>query len=88
MAGLKWSTTILAAFGRGVVKLDVGGKLFATFLTAGLPSQMINAGREDRAGSQVYNYCANGARGFLSANDPRGDGGRGQDRQPCRAVAR
>ena len=27
----------------GVVKLDVGGKLCATFLAAGLPPQMINA---------------------------------------------
>jgi 2-polyprenyl-3-methyl-5-hydroxy-6-metoxy-1,4-benzoquinol methylase len=61
------SDWILAAFAQAGVEPDMGGKLFATFLAAGLPiPQMILAGRvEGGPDSLVYDYYADIARSLL-----------------------
>jgi hypothetical protein len=61
-AGLKLETFACAGF-----DLDMGGKLFATFLDAGLrPPQMVAAARvEGGAQAPVYDYLANTLRSLL-----------------------
>jgi 2-polyprenyl-3-methyl-5-hydroxy-6-metoxy-1,4-benzoquinol methylase len=61
------SDWILAAFAQAGVEPDMGGKLFATFLAAGLPiPQMILAGRvEGGPDSLIYDYYADIARSLL-----------------------
>jgi 2-polyprenyl-3-methyl-5-hydroxy-6-metoxy-1,4-benzoquinol methylase len=61
------SDWILAAFARAGFEVDMGGKLFATFLAAGLPMpQMIAAGRvEGGPHSPVYDFYAGVLRSLL-----------------------
>jgi ubiquinone/menaquinone biosynthesis C-methylase UbiE len=58
---------ILTAFARAGCELDMGGKLFATFVAAGLPMpQMIAAARvEGGPHSPVYDYLAGVLRSLL-----------------------
>ena len=58
---------IIRTFERAGFELDMGGKLFATFLAAGLPApQMVAAGRvEGGAKSRVYDYLAGTLRSLL-----------------------
>jgi hypothetical protein len=58
---------VLAVLGRGGAELDMGGKLSATYLRAGLPMpQMIAAGRvEGSPDSPVYDYMAGTLRSLL-----------------------
>jgi ubiquinone/menaquinone biosynthesis C-methylase UbiE len=65
------SRRILDTFERAGFKLDMGGKLFATFLDAGLPPpQMIAAARvEGSAQSPVYDYLAGTLRSLLPATE-------------------
>jgi ubiquinone/menaquinone biosynthesis C-methylase UbiE len=58
---------ILDTFDRAGVEVDMGSKLFATFLAAGLPEpQMIAAGRaEGGLQSSVYEYTAESIRSLL-----------------------
>jgi ubiquinone/menaquinone biosynthesis C-methylase UbiE len=58
---------ILTAFARAGCELDMGGKLFATFVAAGLPMpQMIAAARvEGGPHSPVYDYLASVLRSLL-----------------------
>jgi ubiquinone/menaquinone biosynthesis C-methylase UbiE len=60
-------TWILATLERAGFELDMGGKLFATFLAAGLPApDTIAAARvEGGADSQVYDYLAGTLRSLL-----------------------
>jgi SAM-dependent methyltransferase len=70
------SDWILATFARAGVEPDMGGKLFATFLAAGLPiPQMILAGRvEGGPDSLVYDYYADIARSLLPMSKHRSYG--------------
>lgn len=63
------SDWILAAFARAGCEVDMGGKLFATYLAAGLPMpQMIAAAPvEGGPNSPVYDYFADVARSLLAA---------------------
>lgn len=63
----KVSRWMLDTFERAGFELDMGGKLFSTFLAAGLPSpQMISAGRvEGSPQSPVYGYLAEVLRSLL-----------------------
>ena len=58
---------IMTAFTRAGGEIDMGGKLFATFGAAGLPTpQMIAASRvEGGPHSQVYDYLADVLRSLL-----------------------
>jgi ubiquinone/menaquinone biosynthesis C-methylase UbiE len=68
---LNW---ILDTFARGGFECDMGGKLLATFLAAGLPApQMVVAGRaEGGPQSPVYDYIANTLRSLLPAVERMG----------------
>jgi len=65
---------ILTAFARAGCELDMGGKLFATFLAAGLPMpQMIAAARvEGGPHSHVYDYIADVLRSLLPVVEQAG----------------
>jgi ubiquinone/menaquinone biosynthesis C-methylase UbiE len=65
---------ILAAIGRAGFEVDMGGKLFETFLAAGLPApQMISAARvEGGPASVVYDYLAETLRSLLPAMERLG----------------
>jgi hypothetical protein len=58
---------IIETFGRAGVEVDMGSKLFATFLSAGLPPpQMILAGRvEGGPDSPIYGWLAGVLRSLL-----------------------
>lgn len=65
---------ILDTFERADFEIDMGGKLFATFLAAGLPApQMIAAGRvEGGPQSQAYEYIAQTLNSLLPAMQREG----------------
>jgi SAM-dependent methyltransferase len=65
---------ILTAFARAGCELDIGGKLFATFVAAGLPMpQMIAAARvEGGPHSPVYDYLAGVLRSLLPVMEHAG----------------
>ena len=57
---------IIETFGRAGAEVDMGSKLFATFLSAGLPPQMILAGRvEGGPDSPIYGWLAGVLRSLL-----------------------
>ena len=62
-----FSRWMLQTFERAGFEVDMGGKLFGTFLAAGLPApQMISAGRvEGSPQSSVYGYLAEVVRSLL-----------------------
>ena len=65
---------LLETFARAGFDLDMGGKLFATFLAAGLPPpQMVASARvEGGAKSPVYDYMANTLRSLLPMTERLG----------------
>jgi ubiquinone/menaquinone biosynthesis C-methylase UbiE len=68
------SDWILATFERAGFEIDMGGKLFASFLAAGLPApEMIVAGRvEGGPNSQIYDYLAETMRSLLPVMEHTG----------------
>ena len=71
---LRCKSWIMETFERTGFETDMGGKLFATFLTAGLPGpEMISAGRaEGGHRSLVYAYMAATMQSLLSAMERAG----------------
>ena len=71
---LRCKSWIMETFERTGFETDMGGKLFATFLTAGLPGpQMISAGRaEGGHRSLIYAYMAATMQSLLSAMERAG----------------
>ena len=71
---LQCKSWIMETFERTGFETDMGGKLFATFLTAGLPGpQMISAGRaEGGHRSLIYAYMAATMQSLLSAMERAG----------------
>jgi ubiquinone/menaquinone biosynthesis C-methylase UbiE len=70
------SEWILATFERAGFEIDMGGKLFASFLAAGLPApEMIIAGRvEGGPNSPIYDYLADTVRSLLPLMERTGAG--------------
>jgi SAM-dependent methyltransferase len=68
------SDWILAAFARAGCEIDMGGKLLATFLAAGLPTPHMIAHARVEGGphSPVYDYCAGVLRSLLPVLDRAG----------------